>query len=70
MRRWLDADAGEGGLVRQLAADYTRISYFAVSALDAFGARERAGGRTKLLVRNDAPSAPLRWLLDGDRGSA
>ncbi len=70
VRQWLDADAGEGGLVRQLATDYARVSYFAVSALDAFGAHERASGRTKLLVRNDAPSDPLRWLLDGDRRSA
>lgn len=70
VRRWLDADAGEGGLVRQLATDYMRVSYFAVSALDAFGAREWTGGRTKVRTHNDAPSAPLCWLLDGDGGSA
>jgi Double-GTPase 2 len=66
VRRWLNADAGEGGLVRQLATDYARVSYFAVSALDAFGTDERPSPRTQVLVHNDAPSAPLRWLLDGD----
>ena len=59
VRDWLD-EAGEGGLVRRLATDYARTSYFAVSALDAFGTREeRPEG-------NDPPSAPLRWLLDGE----
>jgi hypothetical protein len=61
--RWLDATAGEGGLVRQLANQYAEIGYFAVSALDAFGAAPRASARTGRDVHNDQPSAPLRWLL-------
>ena len=65
---WLDAEAGEGGLVRQLGTDYTTVAYFAVSALDGFGTVERVSGRTGKPVCNDAPSAPLRWLLDAGRG--
>jgi Double-GTPase 2 len=61
--RWLDNVAGEGGLVRQLANQYTEIAYFAVSALDAFGTAPRANTRTGRDVENDPPSAPLRWLL-------
>lgn len=60
---WLDTVAGEGGLVRQLANQYTEIGYFAVSALDAFGTVPRANARTGRAVQNDPPSAPLRWLL-------
>lgn len=67
--RWLDEDAGEGGLVRQLNTHYATIAYFAVSALNAFGTAARASGRTGRPVANDAPSAPLRWLLDAGRGS-
>jgi hypothetical protein len=66
---WLDADAGEGGLVRQLGTDYTTVAYFAVSALDGFGTVELVSGRTGRPVSNDPPSAPLRWLLDAGRGS-
>jgi hypothetical protein len=62
---WLEKEAGEGGLVRQLRAEYTTIAYFAVSALDAFGTAPRNSSRTGLPVRNDPPSAPLRWLLSG-----
>jgi hypothetical protein len=61
--RWLDATAGEGGLVRQLANQYAEIGYFAVSALDAFSAAPRTSARTGRDVHNDPPSAPLRWLL-------
>lgn len=67
---WMDVDAGEGGLVRQLRNDFSRIAFFAVSALDAFGAVDRPSARTGLPVRNDAPSAPLRWLLAADLGAA
>jgi hypothetical protein len=68
--RWLDADAGEGGLVRQLRNDFNRIAFFAVTALDAFGTVDRPSARTGLPVRNDAPSAPLRWLLAADGEAA
>lgn len=60
VREWLETTAGEGGLVRRLHADYGRVGYFAVTALDAFGRADRPE------ARNDAPSAPLRWLLGED----
>jgi hypothetical protein len=63
VERWLDGVAGEGGLVRQLANQYSEIAYFAVSALDAFGVAPRVAARTGRPVQNDPPSAPLRWLL-------
>ena len=63
VERWLETTAGEGGLVRQLHTDYERIGYFAVSALDVFGTTDRTSTRTGRAVGNDAPSAPLRWLL-------
>lgn len=69
VRTWLDAEAGEGGLIRQLRTHYATIGYFAVSALDAFGTAPRTSGRTGRPVRNDSPSAPLRWLLDPTRGA-
>jgi double-GTPase-like protein len=67
---WLDADAGQGGLVRQLRNDYAHLAFFAVSALDAFGTVDRPTARTGQPVRNDEPSAPLRWLLATSKGPA
>jgi hypothetical protein len=66
---WLDAVAGEGGLVRQLANQYAEVGYFASSALDVFGTAPKASARTGREVHNDPPSAPLRWVLAG-RSSA
>jgi hypothetical protein len=66
---WLDDEAGEGGLVRQLGTDYTTIAHFAVSALDGFSTVERVSGRTGRPVCHDPPSAPLRWLLDSGKGA-
>lgn len=69
VEEWLEA-AGEGGFVRDLRAHYRRIGYFAVSALDAFGTTAHPSARTGQPLRNDPPSAPLRWLLAASSGSA
>jgi hypothetical protein len=67
VEEWLEA-AGEGGFVRDLRAHYRRIGYFAVSALDAFGTTAHPSARTGQPVRNDPPSAPLRWLIGASAG--
>lgn len=67
VEEWLEA-AGEGGFVRDLRAHYRRIGYFAVSALDAFGTTDHPSARTGQPLRNDPPSAPLRWLIGASAG--
>ena len=63
VRRWLEAVAGQQGLVAALENTFGRCGYFAVSALDAFKVKARPSGRTCVVIRNDDTASPLLWLL-------
>lgn len=66
VRDWLD-EFGAQSIVNHLDAGYSRTSFFAVSALDLSDGAVRMSARTAAEVRNDAPAAALRWLLDPGR---
>jgi hypothetical protein len=63
VRHWLEVVAGQHSLVAALENTFGRCGYFAVSALDAFTVKARPSGRTRTMISNDDPAAPLLWLL-------
>ncbi|MEX5636348.1 TRAFAC clade GTPase domain-containing protein [Parafrankia sp. FMc2] len=64
VRQWLVGVVGQRSLVTTIEGAFEQVGYFAVSGLDAFDLASRRSARSGDDIINDAPSAPVAWLID------